>query len=252
MESTTCRNCGDSTIKKFCPSCGEQKYKRILMKDVLGDFLSNLLALEGPILRTIKDLTLRPGIMINDYLQGKRKVYYKPFQYYILATTVYFLFFYAWGDEILVMFSDIGADANTTGTAAQISTFQQEMNEFQSKNMRLFTFFQIPMYSWLIWLFFRRKSGHSFTETFVASLYILAQMLLFGIISTSFEFFHTGVSLVLNAIFMFIYLPWVLIQLYCEGVLKTILKSFTIIALVFILYGLLMAVISVVWIILLR
>lgn len=237
MEDTNCRNCGEANTKKFCPNCGEQRFKRIRMKDIIGDFLSNLIAVEGPVLRTIKDLTIRPGKMIKDYLNGKRKIYYKPFQYYLLATTVYFIFFFIWGDEMLAMFSVIGADANSFGTADEIKTFQQEISEFQSKNMRLFTFFQIPIYGWLIWLFFRRKSGHSLTETFVVSLYILAQMLVFGIISTFFAIINPKLTFIVSIVFSLLYFPWVLIELYSENKFITILKSWAIIALSFILFG---------------
>ncbi|MDG1477531.1 MAG: DUF3667 domain-containing protein [Vicingaceae bacterium] len=252
MDSLTCRNCGESITKNFCSNCGEQQYKRIEMKDMVGDFLSNVVTLEGPILQTVKDLTIRPGKMINAYVNGKRKGYYKPFQYYILASTVYFLFFYLWDNEIMTMISNIGADANTYATTEEITSLQKEMTEFQGKNMKFFTFLQIPIYSWLIWLFFKKKSGHSYTETLLASLYILSQTLFFGIVFTLFEFFSTGISIMLSGIFMFIYIPWTLKQLYNETMFKTILKSTAIIALAFALYGILMAIISLIWVAFLR
>ncbi|MCL4857243.1 MAG: DUF3667 domain-containing protein, partial [Flavobacteriales bacterium] len=124
MENNQCRNCGEITIKEYCSNCGEKKYKRINMKDVVGDFLSNLIAIENPILRTIIDLSLRPGIMIDNYLNGKRKIYYKPFQYYLLATTIYFLFFYLWGNELMSIFSDFGANTNTTASIEELNNFQ--------------------------------------------------------------------------------------------------------------------------------
>lgn len=247
MDSLTCRNCKESITNNFCPNCGEQQYKRIEMKDMVGDFLSNVVTLEGPILQTVKDLTIRPGKMINAYLNGKRKGYYKPFQYYILASTIYFLFFYLWGNEIMTMISNIGGDANTYAATEEIKSLQDEMTEFQGKNMKFFTFLQIPIYSWLIWLFFKKKSGHSYTETLVASLYILSQTLFWGIIFTFCEFFSDGLSIILSGIFMFIYIPWTLKQLYKDTLLKTILKSTTIIIIAFILYGILMTIISLIW-----
>ena len=247
MDNPNCRNCGEVNTHNFCSNCGEQQYKRITMKDVVSDFLSNLVTLEGPILNTLKDLTIRPGKMINDYLNGKRKGYYKPFQYYILAITTYFIFFYLWDEQMLAMLSDIGATANTYGAAEDIKTMQDEMNKFQSDNMKFFTFLQIPLYAWLIWLFFRKNSGHSYTEALVSSLYILAQALFFGIVFTFCELIWSGSSLILAAIFMVVYLPWVLNQLYNETVAKTIFKSIAVILLNFILFGFLMAIVSFIW-----
>jgi hypothetical protein len=249
MDSQNCRNCEKIITDTYCSHCGEQRFKRIKMNDLVSDFLSNLVTLEGPILHTIKDLTIRPGKMINSYLKGKRKGYYKPFQYYILATTLYFIFFYLLGDEMMKMVSNIGANANSYETTDQIKSFQQEMEKFQGENQKFLAFLQIPIYSWLVWLFFRKKSKHSYTETLVACLYILAQSLFFGIVFTFFEFISSGSSIIIGVIFMFIYLPWALKQLYKESTLITILKSTSILVLSFILYGLLMAIISIIWLI---
>lgn len=240
MENNQCKNCGDITIKNYCPSCGEKKFKRINMKDVVGDFLSNLIAIEGPILRTIKDLSLRPGIMIDNYLNGKRKIYYKPFQYYLIATTAYFLFYYLWGDEMMAMFSDFGANANTTASVEEMHTYQREFSEFQNKHMRLFTFLQVPIYAWLVWLFFGRKKNHSFTESLVVSLYVTAQILFFGVISTLLVLINVKLSIYANLIFSLIYIPWVMIYLYKQNKFVTILKSLTIVVLDFILFGIVM------------
>ena len=247
MENNQCQNCGDVTINNYCPGCGEKRYKRINIKDVVGDFLSNLVTVEGPILRTIKDLSLRPGTMITDYLNGKRKIYYKPFQYYLLATTVYFLFFYLWGNELMSMFANIGANANTTGTVEEIKTFQQEFSDFQNNNMRLFTFFLVPIYAFLIWLFFGRKNNHSFTESLVISLYVSAQVLLFSLLSTLLVYINLQLSIVVNMIFGIIYITWVMFYLYKAKKWVIILKSLTIVVLAYILFGILMAIITILW-----
>ena len=252
MENNQCQNCGDVTVHNYCPGCGEKRFKRINIKDVVGDFLSNLITVEGPILRTIKDLSLQPGLMINDYLNGKRKIYYKPFQYYLLATTVYFLFYYLWGNEVMSMYSDFGANANTTGTVEEINTFQREFNDFLNNNMRLLTFFQVPIYAWLIWLFFGRKNNHSFTESLVISLYLSAQVLFFSVLSTLLVFINPELTIAVNVIFGLIYIPWAMLYLYKGNKWVTVLKSLGIAVLAFILFGILMFVISILWYIIFR
>jgi len=248
IENTKCPGCNELITSNYCSNCGEKKFKRIQMSDVIGDFMSNLINIEGPILNTIKDLIIRPGKMIRDYLNGNRNKYYKPFQFYILATTAYFLFFYLWGNEMLEMFKDLGSGYNTTATEAQIDAFQLKMNEFQENNMRSLSFLQLPIYGWLIWLFFKKKSGDTFTETLVASLYIMGQILILGILFTFLVHLHSSLPMIISMAFMLVYFPWVLKQLYKESPPKTILKSLAIIALGFILYGILIAIISVIWI----
>jgi len=248
MEPTTCPNCNHIIEQHFCRQCGEKKFRRINMKDVVSDFFSNFINLEGPILSTIKDLTLRPGKMIHDYLNGKRNKYYKPFQFYILATTVYFVFFYLWGYEMLEMFKDIGASYNTTASSVEMNEFQQKFREFYEKNMQKLNFLQIPVYAWLIWLFFKKKSGHSYTETLVTALYIMAQALVFGIISTFFVSIHPSLPLWIGLLFLLLYLPWCLKQLYQENIVPTIVKSIVIIFLGFLIQGILGGIISIAWI----
>lgn len=187
--------------------------------------------------------------MIQSYLDGNRNKYYKPFQFYILATTLYFIFFYLWGNEMLDIFNDIGTSYNTTANKEQMHDFQQKITEFQQNNMRVFTFLQVPIYAWLIWMFFRKNSKHTFTETMVTSLYIMAQALMVGIITTLFIFIHSSLPMILSSIFLFLYLPWVFKQLYHQSIVYSILKSLAIIIFAFILYGILMAIISFVWII---
>lgn len=247
MENTNCPNCNHIIKENYCPRCGEMKFCRITMKDVVSDFFSNLVNVEGPVLNTIKDLTLRPGAMIRDYLNGQRKKYYKPFQYYILAATLFFLFFYLWGNDMMEMFSDLGAEYNNMATTEQMNQTQQKFTEFQNENMRLFTFLQVPIYALLIWLFFSKKSGYSFTESMVVSLYIEAQTLVISIISSLSVFIHPILPMIIPGVFMLLYFPWVFKQLYQEKTGVTIFKSLTIIVCGFILFGFLMSVISLVW-----
>lgn len=247
-----CPNCGEQDIQNYCPNCGEERYKRIVLKEVVGDFISNIFTLEGKVLKTVKDLTIRPGIMISNYLNGIRKVYYKPFQYYVLATTLYFIFFYLWGDGFLEMFTELGETHNTTANAEQMEAFKKQISDFQKENMRLFTFLQVPIYAWLIWLFFGKKNKHSFTECIVISLYIMAHVLLVGILSTFLTPIHPSLTLIVNTVFTFVYIPLTLVQLYKGKIVPIILKSWLTIILSMIVFGVLMALISIIWLIIIN
>lgn len=84
-----CATCGTEYKGNYCPRCGQSSkveprmsvWKTILMfLDVWG--LGN-----RGMFRTLRDLILRPGYLICDYLQGKRNAYFPPFKLLFLLTT---------------------------------------------------------------------------------------------------------------------------------------------------------------------
>jgi len=61
------------------------------MRNVLKNIYEDLFNLEDGFLFTLKELFWRPGYMIRDYLNGKRKPYFKPFQLLFVLGTLYFI-----------------------------------------------------------------------------------------------------------------------------------------------------------------
>jgi hypothetical protein len=61
------------------------------MRNVLKSIYKDLFNLEDGFLFTFKELFWRPGYMIRDYLQGKRKPYFKPFQLLFVLGALYFI-----------------------------------------------------------------------------------------------------------------------------------------------------------------
>ena len=149
------------------------------------------------------------------------------------------------------MISDIGNTVNAPNNV-EINTVQKEMTEFQNKNIKFFSFLQIPIFSWVLWMFYRKKRIHTYTEMLTISLYIMAQNIFLGIIFTFSEFFISGSSVLLGTVFMFFYLPFVLKQLYNQSTIIAILKSTAIYGITFLLYGLLMGIVSLIWAIFFR
>ena len=80
-EEHDCANCGTHYQGNYCPRCGQSatigrySFKKALMLflDVWG--LGN-----RSMFRTLRDLLLRPGYMIRDYLQGMQMAYFPPFK----------------------------------------------------------------------------------------------------------------------------------------------------------------------------
>ena len=84
-EEHVCTTCGTAFEGNYCPRCGQSSrigrysFKKafLLFLDVWG--LGN-----RGMFRTIRDLILRPGYMIRDYLQGMQMAYFPPFKMFFL------------------------------------------------------------------------------------------------------------------------------------------------------------------------
>ncbi|MEP0367744.1 MAG: DUF3667 domain-containing protein [Cyclobacteriaceae bacterium] len=92
MDPKTCLNCDHPTSGHFCSNCGQStKAHRITFSETIDDFLSSTFALQGPLMHTIWMLIVRPGKMLHEFLDGKRKAYYKPVSFFVLMTVIYLL-----------------------------------------------------------------------------------------------------------------------------------------------------------------
>ena len=92
IEYKQCLNCGSSLSENYCSNCGQSSsVDRISFRDTLSDFFSASFALEGPLMRTIKLMIVNPGKLCREFLEGRRKRYYKPVAFFILLTAIYII-----------------------------------------------------------------------------------------------------------------------------------------------------------------
>ena len=94
VKTTKCLNCGTEFEGKFCPECGQSADTgRFTWRFIIENLQSAILGKDGGIWFTLKNLFTRPGAMIVEILNGKRKSYFSPFPMLFFALTVYILLF---------------------------------------------------------------------------------------------------------------------------------------------------------------
>lgn len=95
-----CLNCNTEFEGKFCPECGQSaETGRFTLRFIWDNLLAGVLGRDGGIGYTIKNLFSRPGKMIVEILNGKRRKYLSPFPTLFLALTIYVLIFTATGSK---------------------------------------------------------------------------------------------------------------------------------------------------------
>lgn len=86
-----CLNCGSIVEDRFCPHCGqENKVNRPRFHYLFTHFFEDLTHYESSFWKTLKYLFLKPGLVVNEFLSGKRKKYINPIRLYIFVSFITF------------------------------------------------------------------------------------------------------------------------------------------------------------------
>ncbi len=90
-----CPSCGATFKGKYCHKCGE---KRVSAKDFQWRKYAQTLAehfshLDSKVLRSLRALVSKPGFLSAEFVAGRRNLYIKPLQLFLLLNLAFFLFF---------------------------------------------------------------------------------------------------------------------------------------------------------------
>jgi hypothetical protein len=89
---TTCPNCGAEREGEYCHGCGQRFLKdRLTAWELWWLFAERFLDWEEGVWRTFLQMAKSPGVVIRDFLGGKRKTYLNPFSYLLFCAGLYAL-----------------------------------------------------------------------------------------------------------------------------------------------------------------
>jgi hypothetical protein len=82
-----CLNCGHALAPPgcFCPQCGQVPAHRLSTAHVLHEVLHVFTHADKGIFAFVPQVLLRPGQLVADYLAGRRKRHFNPFQFLLLT-----------------------------------------------------------------------------------------------------------------------------------------------------------------------
>ena len=84
-----CPTCGEEYQGNYCPRCGQSaRIGRYSIKNALLLFLDVWGMGNRGMFRTLRDLILRPGYLIRDYISGMQMAYFPPFKLLFLLTAL--------------------------------------------------------------------------------------------------------------------------------------------------------------------
>ena len=210
-ERHECTTCGTHYQGNYCPRCGQSaKIGRYSFKNAFLLFLDVWGLGNRGMFRSIRDLLLRPGYMIRDYLRGMQMAYFPPFKMYFLLTALMLLMDSGMNikgidrielqeketNEILESLK-IGANEEeasqmTDNTASKEDKAKQEVNqsanivsEWAGQHVSAVMLIALLLFSCPLWLLFRHSPAIPdirLSESFVAMVYISNMCFIYNLV----------------------------------------------------------------------
>ncbi len=216
MENITCKNCENSFKGNYCNICGQKVYtEKFKLKKEISTVLGNVFSLDKGIILTVKLLTIKPGLLIKDYLSGATKKYTHPIKFLMLCVTI-----------SVVIIHLTGIYETTTGQFNEIVGYNKEQLRLQNmimpilkKYVDVIILIMIPFQSLFSYLFYK-KHKLNYTEHLLLNSFLFGYISLLGIVLMPINF--------LLPKFIIGLLVWAIYYTYCfKSLFKTkVIKSF--------------------------
>ena len=179
-EEQHCNNCGHTFTGNYCPYCSQKAGEGDISWRSVRQSVMDVWGLGSRSLpNTLKQLLLRPGYLISDYISGKRQVSFPPVKMlFIVSVVVVFWIYY-----LLPMF--LGKNFDVYGG------IDDRINGFTAWNKEYFVwnnFIQTLLYIVPTWVMFRyapRHTRHTLPQGFFIQVFLLVLNLIVSFIALS-------------------------------------------------------------------
>jgi Protein of unknown function (DUF3667) len=165
---TDCLNCSTAFEGNFCNECGQKaKTHRFTLHEWMHEIPHSIFHVDSGFFHTFKSLCLRPGKMIREYLDGKRKDYFSPFLYVLV-----------WCGVFIVVSHFV---AKTEHQQTEITDLKSAIQFIEDNYYKIFVVSSILPLSISSFLVFYR-SKLNFAEHLVLNSFVIAQLIVTDII----------------------------------------------------------------------
>jgi TM2 domain-containing membrane protein YozV len=228
-----CANCGTAIALHYCPNCGQRHAEgRLHMRHLFSEFVHNYLGTDSGFFFTIRQMLIRPGLAVNEFLAGKRKPYLKPVQFYLLMLTLYFILSEVLNVNPMDIGNQVNRDLGYSPSPEKMARkeYQQAIAAY-SQNLKIIFSVLLFVLAFAMKTIYRKKP-YTFTETLVFTLYTYGVSYLFSCLVTALlaaNLSSTVNSWLLYGIYFLslVYLVWAMHQFYGGRGVKSWLKAST-------------------------
>ena len=166
----TCLNCGTEISDQFCAHCGQKKeVKRLTWHSLVHEVAHFFSHIEEGFIKTSLQLVYRPGRTIREYLEGKRKTYYKPVALYLVWVTIFLI------TRNLI----IGWMHYEAQSVDNFLFFNKETGSYFVEHRNIFELLLLPIIALFALLIITRPKMN-YIETLVLGIYVFSVIQMFN------------------------------------------------------------------------
>lgn len=194
-DAKACKNCEEELPENvnYCPNCGQKADTgRINWHFLWHEIQHGIFHVDGGILYTLKELFVRPGHTLREYIAGKRKNHFKPVLLVMIIGSICGLinYFLKTKDKLV----EVNNSESISGNSADLKRINQylDMNGFVEFMQKVFNWFPehlaftilllVPILAYSFYLAFK-KSKVNYVEWLVITCFISGQALLIYAVS---------------------------------------------------------------------
>lgn len=91
-DAWVCPSCGKAVTTDYCPDCGERSVsaRDLSLRGLAHQVAQAMTSIDGRLLRSMRELLVRPGALTVAYLEGHRKPFIGPFQLFLILNVLFF------------------------------------------------------------------------------------------------------------------------------------------------------------------
>lgn len=177
----TCKNCNSNINGNYCANCSQRSdVKRFNLKDIFIELVQAVVETDRGIIRLTRELAVRPGVVASQYLAGRRKRYFNPFTFLLIASAAHVLvsqhtgFYTAYNQKTREFILTLQTDENSIKRTEEIIASAEKQMKYTMENEKLVNLMLLPVLALFTWLFFR-KSEFNYAENLVFNIMIAAE-----------------------------------------------------------------------------
>ncbi len=214
---TNCRNCNNEISENFCPNCGQPAKLKRIDKHYISHEILHLLHFEKGFLYTVKELLLRPGNTIREFINENRQKNMKPVAFLIFTSLIFTLTAY---------YFHVDKTYNEQAKLQIESSSINGMMQWVQTHYGYANIMQGIFIAFILKLFFR-KYKYNFFEIIILLCFVMGQgMLLLTIENLFFGLLSAQAYQIILVIISFGYTAWAIGQFFDPKKLSSYLKAF--------------------------
>lgn len=201
----TCKNCGHNFNGNFCSNCGQSAdTHRLDLHYLWHDIRHGLLHFDEGVLYSFRELYIRPGHSIREFVEGKRKGHFQPISLVVLLAVFYGLLYHSSGIDSTTFLDRSGAVID-----------YNKYNDWISTHFSWVALATIPIYTIGTQICFRNL-GYNFVELLVLNTFKAAQRLFLHIATIPLLIIYDDDNLMLKKLAAILFLADVFLSVFTD------------------------------------